>query len=185
LLTGSDMNAPVDDVKALLGPIKVLIVDDDHRTRKVIHTLLLAIGCTKIYEAGDGAVGLEMVRAVAPDLVLVDWEMPGIDGPEFVRLVRSPETSPLPSVPVIMLTGHGERWRILEAVRLGVHEFLLKPVSRDFLRERILSVLAKSHSTAKRGDLYALGLRRASSNRPQADDAKARPRAAVKAAVDQ
>ena len=74
------MNALANDVKTLLGQTKVLIVDDDHSTRKVIHTLLLAIGCTKIYEAGDGAMGLEMVRAVAPDLVLVDWEMPGIDG---------------------------------------------------------------------------------------------------------
>jgi len=104
----------------LLKGIKVLIVDDEHSTRKVIHTLLLAIGCTKIYEAGDGAVGLEMVRAVAPDIVLVDWEMPGIDGPEFVRQVRSPGSFPLPGVPIIMLTGHGERWRVLEAVRLGV-----------------------------------------------------------------
>ena len=67
----------------------MLIVDDEYNTRKVIHTLLLAIGCTKIYEAGDGAVGLEMIRAVAPDLVLLDWEMPGIDGAEFVRLRSS------------------------------------------------------------------------------------------------
>ena len=185
VLTGSNMNALANDVKTLLGQTKVLIVDDDHSTRKVIHTLLLAIGCTKIYEAGDGAMGLEMVRAVAPDLVLVDWEMPGIDGPEFVRLVRSPATSPLPSVPVIMLTGHGERWRVLEAVRLGVHEFLLKPVSSDALRERILSVLAKTRSTVKRGDLHALGLRRTSSNRPRADGPDVKPKAAVKAAVDQ
>ena len=62
------------------GTLKVLIVDDEHYTRKVIRTLLLAIGCTKIYEAGDGASGLEMIRAVAPDVVLLDWEMPGIDG---------------------------------------------------------------------------------------------------------
>ena len=179
------MNAPVSDVKALLGEIKVLIVDDDHSTRKVIHTLLLAIGCTKIYEAGDGAIGLEMVRAVAPDLVLVDWEMPGIDGPEFVRLVRSPATSPLPSVPVIMLTGHGERWRVLEAVRLGVHEFLLKPVSSEALRERILSVLVKTRGMDKSGDLYALGLRRASSSKPRADGVKAKQKPSAKAAVDQ
>lgn len=178
------MNALANDVKTLLGQIKVLIVDDEHTTRKVIHALLLAIGCTKIYEAGDGAIGLEMVRTVAPDLVLVDWEMPGIDGPEFVRLVRSPATSPLPSVPVIMLTGHGERWRVLEAVRLGVHEFLLKPVSSDALRERILSVLVKTRGMDKSGDLYALGLRRTSSSKPRGDGPKAQPKTAVKAAVD-
>src|SRR5581483_1426403 len=137
------MNTLEADVKALMGQVKVLIVDDEHYTRKVIRTLLLAIGCTKIYEAGDGAVGLEMIRAVAPDVVLVDWEMPGIDGAEFVRQVRSPATFPYPAVPIVMLTGHGERSRVLEAVRLGVHEFLLKPVSRGALQARILSVLTK------------------------------------------
>ena len=137
------MSTREEDSKALMRRIKVLIVDDEHYTRKVIRTLLLAIGCTKIYEASDGAVGLETIRAVEPDLVLLDWEMPGIDGAEFVRQVRSPGTFPHPGVPIIMLSGHGERSRVLEAVRLGVHEFLLKPVSSGALRSRILSVLTK------------------------------------------
>jgi len=135
----------------VLKDAKVLIVDDDHTTRKVIHTLLLAIGCTKIFEAGDGAVGLEMVRAVAPDVVLLDWEMPGIDGADFVRRVRSSKSFPRPNVPIVMLTGHGERSRVLEAVRLGVHGFLLKPVSSGTLQARLLSVLSEPGKTMKRG----------------------------------
>ena len=134
----------------VLKDIKVLIVDDDHSTRKVIHTLLLAIGCTRIFEAGDGAIGLEMVRTVAPDIVLLDWEMPGIDGAEFVRRVRSSDSFPRPNVPIVMLTGHGERSRVLEAVRLGVHGFLLKPVSSGTLQARILSVLNEPGKMLKR-----------------------------------
>lgn len=130
-------------IRDVLKDAKVLIVDDEHSIRKVIHTLLLAIGCTKIFEAGDGAVGLEMVRAVAPDIVLLDWEMPGIDGAEFVRRVRSSASFPRPNVPIVMLTGHGERARVLEAVRLGVHGFLLKPVSSETLQTRLLSVLTE------------------------------------------
>src|ERR1700730_3346672 len=116
------------NVKAMMEQIKVLIVDDEYYTRKVIRTLLLAMGCTKIHEANNGATGLEANRMVEPEVVLLALELPRIDGPEFVRRVRSPATFPLPSVPIIMLTGHGERSRVLEAVRLGVHEFLLKPV---------------------------------------------------------
>ena len=181
------MNTLEADVRTLMGQVKVLIVDDEHYTRKVIRTLLLAIGCTKIYEAGDGAVGLEMIRAVAPDVVLVDWEMPGIDGAEFVRQVRSPATFPLPAVPIIMLTGHGERSRVLEAVRLGVHEFLLKPVSSGALRARILSVLAKPRNMVKRGDYYGPEPRKTSSYKPEMDNHTAEPeadRTAVKTAVD-
>lgn len=144
------MSTPETRVAGVLQDVKLLIVDDEFYTRKVIHTLLLAIGCTKIYEAGDGAVGLEMIRAVSPDIILLDWEMPGIDGAEFVRQVRSSGSLPMPGVPIIMLTGHSERWRVREAVRLGVHEFLLKPVSSETLRERILSVLAKPQPVIKR-----------------------------------
>ena len=81
--------------------------------------------------------GLDAIRTVAPDIVLVDWEMPGLDGPGFVRAVRSPDTFPYPDVPIIMLTGHGERSRVIEAARLGIHEYLLKPVSSQALQARI------------------------------------------------
>jgi CheY-like chemotaxis protein len=172
----------------LLRDVKVLIVDDEHYTRKVFHTLLLAIGCTKIYEAGDGAAGLEMIRAVAPDIVLVDWEMPGIDGAEFVRRVRSPGSFPLPGVPIIMLTGHGERSRVLEAVRLGVHEFLLKPVSSGALQARILSVLTKPRKMVQYGSYYRPEPREPATHQPDADsygseaqDNKATVKATVKA----
>ena len=148
------VDSRADSVRTLMGMIKVLIVDDEYYTRKVIRTLLLAMGCTKIHEATDGASGLDAIRALGPDIVLLDWEMPGIDGAEFVRRVRSPGTFPLPHVPIIMLTGHGERSRVLEAVRLGVHEFLLKPVSSAALQARMLSVLTKPRSMVKRGDYY-------------------------------
>jgi DNA-binding response OmpR family regulator len=123
-----------------------------------------------------------MIRAVAPDVVLVDWEMPGIDGAEFVRQVRSPATFPHPAVPIIMLTGHGERSRVLEAVRLGVHEFLLKPVSSGALQARILSVLTKPRGMVKRGDYYGPELRRASSYKPGTDSHAPEPEISTPAA---
>jgi two-component system, chemotaxis family, chemotaxis protein CheY len=163
------MVALTNDVKAMMGRITVLIVDDEYYTRKVIRTLLLAMGCTKIHEASDGAIGLEAVRSLHPDIVLLDWEMPGIDGAEFVRRVRSPGTFPLPAVPIIMLTAHGERSRVLEAVRLGVHEFLLKPVSNNALQARILSVLENPRTMVKRGDYYGPEPRKLASYTPEAE----------------
>ncbi|HEY1362214.1 MAG TPA: response regulator [Xanthobacteraceae bacterium] len=146
------MHAAGEDINTILGGIKVLIVDDEHSTRKVVRALLLGMGCTRIEEAHDGASGLDAVRSFAPDIVLLDWEMPGIDGPAFVRKLRSRERFPLPQVPIIMLTGHGERARVLEAVRLGVHEFLLKPVSSSTLKARIISVLSKPQARLRLAD---------------------------------
>jgi two-component system chemotaxis response regulator CheY len=129
-----------------IGRSKVLIVDDEYHTRKTIRALLLGMGCTRIYEAGDGGSALEAMRATEPDVVLLDWEMPGIDGADFVRRLGSDRARPDCNVPIIMMTGHGEHSHVLEAVRLGVHEFLLKPVSRATLKARMLSALAKSDS---------------------------------------
>jgi len=163
------MDSLTENIKAMLGRIKVLIVDDEYYTRKVIRTLLLAMGCTKIHEAADGSSGLEEIRVIGPDVVLLDWEMPGIDGAEFVRRVRSPGSFPLPNVPIIMLTGHGERSRVLEAVRLGVHEFLLKPVSSSALQARMLSVLTKPRVIVRRGDYYGPEPRKLASYRAEAE----------------
>jgi two-component system, chemotaxis family, chemotaxis protein CheY len=133
---------------------KVLVVDDEHYMRKVVRALLMGIGVRNTYEAVDGPAGLELIRATAPDVVVLDWEMPGLDGPAFVRMVRSPDTFPYPDVPIIMLTGHGERGRVIEAVKLGVNEFLLKPVSSKALKDRLISVLTKPRRLVHNGEYY-------------------------------
>ena len=85
----------------------VLIVDDEGTpiSARSIRTLLMTIGVRHIQEASNGYAGLDTIRTFNPDIVLVDWEMPELDGPSFVRAVRSPETFPHPDVPIIMLTG--------------------------------------------------------------------------------
>jgi two-component system, chemotaxis family, chemotaxis protein CheY len=133
---------------------KILIVDDEFTMRKVVRTQLLAMGVTDVHDAPDGLSALSAVRALDPDVVLLDWQMPGMNGPDFVRLVRSPGAFPYPNVPIIMLTGHGEHSRVVEAMRLGVHEFLVKPVSGKALHERLLSVLVHPRPMVKRGSYY-------------------------------
>jgi two-component system, chemotaxis family, chemotaxis protein CheY len=142
------------DIAAGLGAAKVLVVDDDQYMRKVVRTLLMSIGVHEIFEALDGPSGLEAIRTKAPDVVILDWEMPGLDGPAFVRMVRSPATFPFPNVPIIMLTGHGERSRVIEAVKIGVNEFLLKPVSSKALQDRLVSILAKPRQVMQDGNYY-------------------------------
>jgi two-component system chemotaxis response regulator CheY len=133
---------------------KVLVVDDEYYMRKVVRTLLMSIGVRSIHEAADGPAGLEFIRTMAPDVVIVDWQMPGLDGAAFVRMVRSPDTFPFPDVPIIMLTGHAERSRVIEAIQIGVNEFLLKPVSSKALQDRLVAVLTNPRPLVKSGDYY-------------------------------
>jgi len=164
------LQSSLRNTEALVKAAKVLIVDDEYFTRKVIRTLLLAVGVTNIHDAGDGPDGLDAIRTLAPDVVILDWEMPGMSGAEFTRQVRSPSSFPYPNVPIIMLTGHGERSRVLEAVRLGVHEFLLKPVSSQALLTRLTAVLTAPRTMVRRGDYYGPEPRKMSAYKPDADN---------------
>jgi two-component system, chemotaxis family, chemotaxis protein CheY len=156
-------------IKTHLAALKVLVIDDERTMRKVTRSLLQAIGVRTIHEADDGRSGLEAVCALCPDLVVLDWRMPNLNGADFVRTVRSPGKFPFPDVPIIMLTAFGEHSRVVEAIRLGVNEFLLKPVSSKALLTRIVSILSKPRRMVKRGDFYAPEPRKTSSYKPELD----------------
>jgi two-component system, chemotaxis family, chemotaxis protein CheY len=141
-------------IESIIQSLCVLIVDDNQYMRKMIRNLLVNCGIKDIYEAGDGIAALDTIRTVAPDVVILDWEMPLLSGPELVRIVRSPGVFPMPDIPIIMLTGHCERWRVVEAVRLGVNEYLTKPVSAKALYDRLLSITTQPRPVVKMGDYY-------------------------------
>jgi two-component system, chemotaxis family, chemotaxis protein CheY len=148
------MNINSKQAEFLIQQLTLLVVDDNPFMRNLVRNLLLNIGVKTIYEAGDGIAALDMIRQINPDVVVLDWEMPLLNGAEVVRIVRSPGVFPAPDLPIIMLTAHGERWRIVEAAKLGVNEFLCKPVSAKSLYDRLLSILLKPRQSVKLGEYY-------------------------------
>src|SRR5476649_1558808 len=136
----------------MIQQLNVLVIDDNQFMRNIVRGLLGNIGVKRTFEAGDGIAGLEMIREFSPDIVVLDWEMPLLSGPELVRIVRSPGVFPMPDVPIIMLTGHCERWRVVEAVKLGVNEFLTKPVSAKSLYDRLVSITLLPRQIVQLGD---------------------------------
>jgi two-component system chemotaxis response regulator CheY len=141
-------------IEARIATLGVLVIDDNAYMRKIVRSLLVNIGVKDVSEAADGIAGIELIRTVSPDIVILDWELPLLNGAEFMRIVRSPDVFPMPDIPVIMLSAHGERWRVLESVKLGVNEFLCKPVSARSLLDRIVSILAKPRPNVRLGNYY-------------------------------
>jgi two-component system, chemotaxis family, chemotaxis protein CheY len=148
------MPSAVNRIDKLLASITVLVVDDNQYMRKVVRNMLVSLGVKNILEAADGTSGLDAIRMFAPDLVILDWEMPLLNGAEVVRIVRAPGVFPVPDVPIIMLTAHVERWRVMEATRLGVNEFLKKPVSGKALLDRMITILTRPRPMVRLGDYY-------------------------------
>ncbi len=163
------MDSLASQIRRRIDALKVLIVDDEHTMRRVTRLLLQAIGVNNIRDACDGHEGLQAVCSWGPDVVLVDWKMPNLSGLEFVRRVRSPNEFLYPDVPIIMLTAFGERSRVLDAVNLGVNEFLLKPVSSKALQARLVSILTKPRRMVKKNGSYIPEPRKISSYLPDPD----------------
>jgi CheY-like chemotaxis protein len=145
---------PKKEIADLVQALSVLVVDDNQYMRKMVRNLLVNCGIKEIYEAADGIAALDSIRTMAPDVVILDWEMPLLSGAELVRIVRSPGVFPMPDIPIIMLTGHCERWRVVEAVRLGVNEYLTKPVSAKAIYDRLVSIMAQPRPVVQLGDYY-------------------------------
>lgn len=139
---------------ARFAQLQMLLVDDDPSIRKLVRALLTSMGVRNISEAIDGAAGLEAVRTNPPDVIILDWSMPRLQGPEFMRALRSPDTFPYPAVPVVMLTAHGEYAKVKEAMAVGVNEFLLKPVSSKALLDRLISVLFNPRPMIRKPNYY-------------------------------
>jgi len=134
--------------------LSILVVDDDAYLRKIIRSLLAGFGIQRIYEAGDGAQGLEQMQQFRPDVVLLDLEMPMLNGAEMIKLIRNPNSSAQSTVPIVLMTGHTQRHRIQEAMLLGVNEILVKPFSAKSLLERLRLVVEHPRPFVQRGSYF-------------------------------
>ena len=113
--------------------MRVLVADDSSTMRKIILRSLQAVGVTDIVEAADGTEAVAMFKPGEFDMVLTDWNMPGLTGLEVLQQIRAQD----PKVPVIMVTTEAEKSRVLQAIQAGVTDYLVKPFTADTLREKL------------------------------------------------
>jgi two-component system chemotaxis response regulator CheY len=144
-------NNPIDKQ---LQELNILIADSNQYMRRITRTMLMNLGAKSVLESTDGLATLEMIRTSDPDVLLLDWDLPVLDGMEVMRIVRSPGVFPRPNLPIIMLTSRGERSQVAAALRGGAHEFLLKPTSPKALLDRLTSIVLNPRPMVKIGDYY-------------------------------
>ena len=117
--------------------MKILTVDDSSTMRRIIKNTLNRIGYADVVEAEHGVDGLAKMAGV--ELVLTDWNMPEMDGLTFVKSLRS--NAQYNDVPIIMVTTEAAKKEILEAIKAGVSDYIVKPFTPDTLKEKIEKVL--------------------------------------------
>jgi len=140
--------------------LRFLIIEDNVHMRRILRTLLYGFGSREVQEAEDGAAGLEAFVHYNPDIVITDWAMPIFDGLELTQIIRQPGANANPYVPIIMLTGHSEKKRVIAARDAGVTEFLAKPISAKALYQRILNIVVNPRPFIKSKSYFGPDRRR-------------------------
>ena len=120
--------------------MNILLVDDSRTIRNIQKNVLKGLGYENVWEAEDGVQALARLKEEIPDLMLVDWNMPNMDGITLIREVRKTNKS----LPIIMCTTESEKSRVLEAVKAGVNNYIVKPFTVESLGEKINATLAKA-----------------------------------------
>jgi sigma-B regulation protein RsbU (phosphoserine phosphatase) len=115
---------------------EILIVDDDALSRKILAQVLASAGYN-CQVCGDGAEALEIIHAKPPSLLLLDFDMPGPNGAEVLKQLRSDQYQAVAQVPAIMLTAHGSEESEISCLQAGADDFVTKPVNAAVLRARI------------------------------------------------
>ncbi len=129
-----------------IANLTVLVVDDQDFVRTIIVQLLRRIGVRRVLEKGDGSAALELLEYRKPDLILCDIKMTPVDGLQFLRDVRGGLGGQNPHVPVIFLTSASDHDTVQAAIDNDVDGYLVKPVSAEDLRKKIVSVMTRRNS---------------------------------------
>lgn len=133
----------------------ILVVEDEESIRTLIALNLQAAGYT-VEEAKDGTQALEKVKSVKPDLVLLDWMLPGLDGLDVLRSLKADPT--FATLPVIMLTAKSEEHDIVLGLEMGAADYITKPFSNKVLVARIRAILRRGDSTPPEENIRYAGL---------------------------
>ena len=116
---------------------KILLVDDAAFMRKMIGDTLSKNGYTELFEAVDGADAVEKFSEIGPDLVIMDITMPNMDGLEALKAIRAKDGN----ANVVMCSAMGQESMVMDAVRSGAKDFIVKPFKADRVLNTVTSIL--------------------------------------------
>ena len=118
---------------------KILLVDDAAFMRKMIKDTLSKNGYTELFEAGDGADAVEKFNEIGPDLVIMDITMPNMDGLEALKAIRASD----PGANVVMCSAMGQETMVIDAIRSGAKDFIVKPFKPERVLKTVTSIVGE------------------------------------------
>jgi len=150
---------------ANLERVKIMVLDDSIHMIHIIKALLRGFGCKQIVEVRDAGEAFDRLKTETVDIIISDWQMDMLDGIDFVKLVRNSTDSTHRYVPIIMLTAHSDRSKVMAARDAGVNEFCCKPVTAKELFRKILAIIEQPRPFIKTTSYFGPDRRRKSDDK--------------------
>jgi len=122
-----------------MSDLKVLYVDDSPTMRRIIKNSLNKIGYEDLIDAEHGVDALEKLEGIEVDLIITDWNMPEMNGEQFV--IRLREDPKYKDKPILMVTTRGMKEDVITAVKIGVNGYVVKPFTPEVLKKKINDIL--------------------------------------------
>lgn len=120
--------------------LKVLVVDDSDTIRRVHRKIVLELGIKVVDEAEDGVIALKKLKTTSYDLIILDWNMPNMLGIDVLKTIRADMT--LKNTKVLMVTAEGSKENVVEAIKCGANNYIIKPFNADTVGEKIQKLFA-------------------------------------------
>jgi CheY-like chemotaxis protein len=127
--------------------IHILVIEDDDVSRTLLHRLLIRRFSCKVHEARTGREGLDVIRGLRPDLVLLDVMLPELDGMGVLQAMRSDPA--FAQLPVMIVSSDNDRDAVTKMVGLGIQDYLLKPFKADLVTKRVGKILTAVHKSRR------------------------------------
>lgn len=118
--------------------MKILVVDDHESMRRIEKQILNDLGYPNVDMADDGSTALPMLQSGNYDFVISDWNMPKMEGLELLRAIRA--DARLTKTPVLLVTAESKKEKIIEAVKAGVNDYVVKPFNAEIIKAKIARI---------------------------------------------
>jgi len=122
-----------------MASTKFLVVDDSLTMRRIVINTLKSIGFHNVIEAADGKEAMAKILSEGADFLITDWNMPELNGLELSKWVRN--TSNVQAMPILMVTTRGNKEDVIEAMKMRVNNYIVKPFTAQGMKEKIDQIL--------------------------------------------
>ena len=138
-----------------LKGLVVLLADGRSYSRALMRSMLSQLEIKAIHEAVDGAAAIDVICAVNPDVMIVDWDLPILNVRDVLRMVRTSSAIPNSNLPVIVVSSSGQSADVHDAIKLGAQQFMIRPISPKMLEQRLRSIVQAALRAARSYNIEA------------------------------